>query len=141
MPRHPPYTLSSLITFIDHRRIRLAPPWVLSYPSHRLPLRRAHAVNSMGFPAGELDGVRKTRSENKLDLARRTRSITSIIRQKGARRHRPAPFQSTERQGRGFSSSWGLGSPNKHYMDLGTGIAEDIPEGHYPLFRMTFLNL
>src|SRR5687767_13444995 len=65
MPRHPPYTLKSLTTFIDHRH-----PWSLGPSEPLLPQ-----------PAGRAGTVAACTSA--------TRSITNQYRQKGARRRPP----------------------------------------------------
>ena len=71
MPRHPPYTLSSLITFTDHRHARPGCEGRDACRPSRKDARRARREGEPPVPPSRADG--------------RLEPVTNQIRQKGAR--------------------------------------------------------
>jgi hypothetical protein len=97
MPRHPPYTLSSLITFIDHRHLR----FVARYDYFGYPSGRDENGRQSRFHTPELPGMPPRNHAT---------DTGSFIRRKGAR-HSSRPDGKTKMRG-GYSAEFLLSIRN-----------------------------
>ena len=79
MPRHPPYTLSSLTTFIDHRRVPRSSLTGASEPAGRAvtvatPRRTGHGVDAIANGSDRQKGARRLAARQKDQMGAKSRS-------------------------------------------------------------------
>src|SRR5437764_10412573 len=127
MPRHPPYTLSSLTTFIDHRLRHLVPQQGLWAFDVRWAQRTVQTINKGQIAKKVLDDIRSISPTKRLSWGSRQCRVNRILRT--SRRiiclYRNLPQLQTDR-GTGHSDE-----PFKP-LNLTYSLVKELPDSFVP---------